>query len=469
MKKILFLVGVMCIGNAFSQTTLFSDDFETGTSTAWTLNAGTGGNQWIVNDSYTGYAPLIQDTPDQPVGIIGGPQSYYMHIHNISIVGPPFNLSNANFDTGTASNQNATMANPISTVGMSSTTITFWYLCAGAAVTAQGKLQYSTDGGTSWTDAGTYVNVSTWTQETVTLPAFDNQASLLFRFNWQNSGPSGADPAFSVDEIKITAMGSSSTITGLFVTDSIWCFNAEEAFTVNINALGTFNAGNVFSAELSDASGSFASPTVIGTLNSTSNGALSINCTIPLGTIAGGGYLIRVSSSDPAVTSANNGSNLKVQAIPVVSAGVDTTVCVGSTLILAGTGAAAYSWDNSITNNVPFTPVAGTTIYTVTGTGAGGCLATDQVAVTAENCAGIETYKNTAKIAIYPNPADEYIVVKGLENIKTIKILDLTGRVVKVFDLNSTGEYSVSELGEGSYFVTVTSNKEAYAKKIIIH
>ena len=40
-----------------------------------------------------------------------------------------------------------------------------------------------------------------------------------------------------------------------------------------------------------------------------------------------------------------------------------------------------YSWDNSVTNGTAFTPTA-TTTYTVTGTDANGCIATDQLVVT---------------------------------------------------------------------------------------
>ena len=73
----------------------------------------------------------------------------------------------------------------------------------------------------------------------------------------------------------------------------------------------TFNNGNIFTAQLSDASGSFAAPTVIGTLASTTSGI--INATIPSGTTSGSGYRIRVISSDPAMTGSDNGTNISIQ------------------------------------------------------------------------------------------------------------------------------------------------------------
>ena len=73
---------------------------------------------------------------------------------------------------------------------------------------------------------------------------------------------------------------------------------------------GAFNTGNAFTAELSDATGSFASPTTIGTLTGTTGGTLPV--TIPAGTPDGGGYRIRVVGSDPSVVGADNGVDITV-------------------------------------------------------------------------------------------------------------------------------------------------------------
>lgn len=82
-------------------------------------------------------------------------------------------------------------------------------------------------------------------------------------------------------------------------------------FTV---ANGSFNSGNVFTAQLSDAGGNFSNPTNIGTLAGTTSGAIS--ATIPAGTPAGTGYRIRVVASDPAVTSAANANDLTIACPP---------------------------------------------------------------------------------------------------------------------------------------------------------
>ena len=70
-----------------------------------------------------------------------------------------------------------------------------------------------------------------------------------------------------------------------------------------------------------------------------------------------------------------------VNTLPTVDAGSDQTVCAGTAVILAGSGASSYAWDNGITDNTSFTPST-TTTYTVTGTDGNGCENTDQVTVT---------------------------------------------------------------------------------------
>src|SRR5437763_298285 len=81
---------------------------------------------------------------------------------------------------------------------------------------------------------------------------------------------------------------------------------------VPFSIMGTFNAGNVFIAELSDALGNFSAPVIIGTISGTSSGTIA--GTIPSGTSAGTGYRIRVVSSNPAVTGSDNGVDLVIQA-----------------------------------------------------------------------------------------------------------------------------------------------------------
>ena len=97
---------------------------------------------------------------------------------------------------------------------------------------------------------------------------------------------------------------------------------------IDFTAVGVFNPPNVFTAELSDAFGSFASPTSLGTIASTTSG--TVNATIPFGTPAGSGYLIRVNSDDPPMIGVTYGTSLTI--FPQPSAGLSSSVTICSTM-----------------------------------------------------------------------------------------------------------------------------------------
>ncbi len=73
-----------------------------------------------------------------------------------------------------------------------------------------------------------------------------------------------------------------------------------------------------------------------------------------------------------------------VNALPIVDAGADQTVCDGLTVTLNGSGAVSYTWDGGITDGVSFTPLVGTTTFMVTGTDGNTCVNTDVVDVTVD-------------------------------------------------------------------------------------
>ncbi|HNR86246.1 MAG TPA: gliding motility-associated C-terminal domain-containing protein, partial [Taishania sp.] len=77
----------------------------------------------------------------------------------------------------------------------------------------------------------------------------------------------------------------------------------------------------------------------------------------------------------------NEATVVTINALPNVSAGADQTVCAGTQVVVTGSGAQTYVWDNGVVNGTPFTPTD-TTTYTVIGTDNNGCKNTDQMIVT---------------------------------------------------------------------------------------
>jgi hypothetical protein len=465
MKKLLLFVSVFTLSFAQAQTTLFQDNFET-PSTNWTLNGGTGANEWIINNEYLSAGVtfgMIPDTPNQPGGVTNGPNSTYMHIHNTTI-GSALSVYNANFDTGSATNQSATQTNAIVTTNYTNVTLSFIYLCAGASGTSYGVVEYSTNNGSTWTAAAAqYSGVSTWTNASFNLAAFDNQASLKFRFRWVN-GNAGSDPAFSVDEVKIVGTpGTPSTAT--IVTNTLpantYCANSTVA--VPFTVTGTVNAGNIYTAFLSDNTGSFATPTIIGTLTSSSVGSLVINATIPSGLTLGTGYRIRVDATAPATIGTNNGLDITIAAPPTItinSTPADGIMCLGQSVSMTASGAVSYAWspgaslNNSTTANVVATPTI-TTQYTVTGSDANACVGSVQYTVTVQNCTGLEE-ESTATFDLYPNPASQVVTIASINEttIQHIAITDLSGRVLKVIPVQES-TVNVEDLSVGKYFFVI--------------
>jgi hypothetical protein len=469
MKKKLLFASCLLAGLGYGQTTLFQDNFESGSSN-WTLNGGVGTNIWVVNNSYLSASAtfgFIPDTPFQPGGFTNGPNSTYLHINNTTACSA-LNACNANFDTGSATDQSATMTTNLSTTGFNTVTLSFHYLSGGAAGTSYGIVEYSTNNGGNWAAASAqYTGVGSWTQATLSMPEWNNQATLKFRFRWVN-GAAGSDPAFSVDEITITAQsggGPSNTITATTASASSWCTNVQTSMQVNFTASGTYTAGNVFTAQLSDATGSFASPLAIGSLAETNAGTHTINAVIPAGQTPGTGYRVRVISSNPSVEGDDNNSTLVIHPQPTISAGDDQLICSGASVTLSGSGGVSYMWNNDVVNGVAFSPTQSNT-YTVTGTDGNGCTNTDQVTILVETCAGLE--ENVSHFRVYPNPAKEQLHITFNDTKpKRIILTHLDGKLVK--ELNAQAySHDISNLSTGVYLLIIESSKELWQQKIIV-
>jgi hypothetical protein len=69
---------------------------------------------------------------------------------------------------------------------------------------------------------------------------------------------------------------------------------------------------------------------------------------------------------------------VKINPLPIVSAGEDRGVCSGKSVALNATGALSYVWDNAVINGVAFTPTE-TKTYTVIGTDVNGCVGESSV------------------------------------------------------------------------------------------
>ena len=360
----------------------YQEDFNSGVPTGWSLNTSDLGcatsdlyNRWVVDGHYPAgsiqgdltcsaglvcFPIAIPAVPNQPAGIVGGPQSnflYVSYVHNPNYSGctPPtvnyLGFLAANGFCAPAQHYFAKMNTPATIpAGPNPVKLSFIWICQGGPQ-SYGEVYYSTDG-TTWNIlTSSRVNSTqlqgrnTWQLDTITLQ-ITRPANIYIAFRFNNDVGTPADePSFGVDAIRIFEEVPQTGPTITLQPPVPWVCNGD-GFTVSFTTTGTFGANNTFSVQLSDATGSFANPTVIG-----SGSGTPIACVMPA-TTPSGNYKIRVVASDPAGIVSNeqpisvaNLSGLSCSVSPVpVPAGQTATFTVG------GNGLPAGSY------NITFTP-----------------------------------------------------------------------------------------------------------------
>ena len=206
-------------------------------------------------------------------------------------------------------------------------------------------------------NAGPDVTICSGTSTTLT-------ASGATTYSWSPGGQTTAS----------ITINPSSTTTYTVTGTSAGC-TASDNVTVTITSGAPINAGPDVSICTSGSTTLAASGGVtyawdngLGSGNNLSVSPASTTTYTVTGTDAGG----CVGTDNVVVT---------VNSLPSVNAGLDQTICPGTSVTLNGSGATNYSWDNGVLDGIAFTPST-TTSYTVTGTSATGCTATDQVTIT---------------------------------------------------------------------------------------
>ncbi len=170
-------------------------------------------------------------------------------------------------------------------------------------------------------------------------------------------------------------VNSSGTYTVTY-TDGNSCSATSSPITVTVNANPTApvitasGSTTLCDGESVDLSSDYAS----GNVWSTSE----ITQTITVNTA--GTYTVTYTDGN-GCSSTSTATTVTMNPLPTVDGGPNQVACEGDSIVLSGTGALTYVWDNGVTNNVPFTQAPGTVTYTVTGTDGNGCANTDQVDV----------------------------------------------------------------------------------------
>jgi Zn-dependent metalloprotease len=162
---------------------------------------------------------------------------------------------------------------------------------------------------------------------------------------------------------------------------------------------------------------------------------------------------------EPDCVSPRTAVTATVNALPtVVANATSTSICSGDPVTLTGSGASTYNWDNGVTDGLAFVPTI-TTTYTVTGND-GTCTNTDQITITVNICTGVNENTNS-NLSVYPNPANEILVIEGVLNNtaiinKQFKIVDVLGKIVLADVItNNKQTINITSIAKGAYFVVL--------------
>lgn len=189
-----------------------------------------------------------------------------------------------------------------------------------------GNYIYQNGGGTAATSTGQRVWTFSWTAPA----AGAGTVTFYVAGNATNADNGSTGDRIYTNSFAFTEAAAPAAVNAATFTPAAICRGG--SVTVNFTITGTFNSGNVFTAQLSDASGNFGNPVTIGTLTSTTAGAISAS--IPSGTAGGTGYKVRVVASNPAATGTASTASLNV----TVPATAPTVNYDGRTLTATGSG-----------------------------------------------------------------------------------------------------------------------------------
>lgn len=197
---------------------------------------------------------------------------------------------------------------------------------------------------------------------------------------------------------------------------------------------GSAFSGNEFIAQLSDVSGSFASPITIGKSVNLFSGTFG-NTFLPATIPAGSGYRIRVISSNPVIIGKDNGSDISI------SSSMPTPLIIVNSInpvspVLSTSGGNKYQW---FKNGIPISGATGNS-YTVDSEGSyevqayldGNCKSPFSNPYVFSITGDISVTEQAEIVSVYPNPASGILTIPLQRFIDGeeigVEIIDMLGR-----------------------------------------
>ncbi len=188
-----------------------------------------------------------------------------------------------------------------------------------------------------------------------------------------------------------------------------------------------------------------------------------------------GNFPIQYDYTDVHGCSGSATSSITVNPSPVVSLGVDTTICMYSNISIdAGGGFSSYSWSNGANTQTILVDTTGTGIgtatYTVTVSNSFNCTASDGINITFDICAGIANASDPKLLGIvYPNPftREFSVITDAKETGIQVTFSDVLGNIIFKKMLTSATQVLHPEVSAGIYFLRIEKGKTSSVIKLV--
>jgi uncharacterized delta-60 repeat protein len=277
-----------------------------------------------------------------------------------------------------------------------------------------------------------------------TISANASGGTSPYTYTWQPGNLSGATQ---------TVYPNSQTIYTITVEDVNNCVGTGVT-TVTVNPLPTITAGTSNSiicvGQTATISASGANTYTWSPVGSGSN----IVVTPSVNTV----YTVSGTDANGCVNSSTK--SVTVNPLPVVTANTSATIICGppyqGSATITASGASTYTWNTSATTTAIAVSPSITTVYTVTGTDANGCLNSTSFTQSVSACTGISaTLNDRTEFEVFPNPTSGIINVHAKAGLQ-IHVYNIVGELILSTELKtSTTELDLSNHANGVYFIRI--------------